>query len=102
MLIFLDTQGPQVSNVQITGAPAFNLFGQKGPNGANPPASNFAQGPTPLVNSLTISVVDNPNRDTVNFPNDVALAADLAAQPGTYVVKGDVVGEVDGIPVGII
>ena len=31
------------------------------------------QGPTPLVDSLTISVVDNPARDTADFPNYLAL-----------------------------
>ena len=84
MLIFLDTQGPQVNSVQITGSPAYSLFGLK-PN-------NALQGPTPLVHSLTITVLDTPNRDTVNFPNDVALVQDLASQPGTYVLKGDANG----------
>ena len=87
MLIFLDTQGPQISGVQITGSPAFSLFGLK-PN-------NAAQGPTPLVHALTINVVDNPNRDTVNFPNDVAIVSDLASQPGTYVLTGDANGIID-------
>ena len=27
--IFIDTQGPQVTNVQITGSPDYNLFGLK-------------------------------------------------------------------------
>ena len=33
MVIFLDTQGPQIDNVQITGSPNFSLFGLK-PNNA--------------------------------------------------------------------
>ena len=64
--IFIDTQGPQISNVQVTGAPTYNLFGEKTVAGS-------VQGPTPLVNSLTISVVDNPARDTFAFPNYEAL-----------------------------
>ena len=92
MLVFIDTQGPQISNVQITGSPTYDLFGVKGPNGGNPPSSDLAQGPTPLVNSLTISVVDDPARDAVNFGGDVAIASDLAAQPGTYTVQGVNIG----------
>ena len=65
MMIFVDTSGPQISNVQITGSPGYNLFGEKT---ANPSST-----PTPLVYSLTISVVDNPARDTANFPNYLAL-----------------------------
>ena len=84
MLIFLDTQGPQISNVQITGSPTYGLFGLK--------PDNAPQGPTPLVDLLTIDVVDTPNRDTTNFPNDVALVTDLASQPGTFVLKGDANG----------
>ena len=94
--------GPVITDVQIanptTGAPLnYNLFGVKGANGSNPGVSNFAQGPTPLVNSLLISVLDNPDRDTIDFPtgiggNVVAIAADLAMQPGTYVIRGDHVG----------
>jgi hypothetical protein len=80
MLVFLDTSGPQISNVAITGSPTFPLFGLKGTVGAQP-------SPTPLVNSLTISVVDNPNRDTVNFPNYVALEDGLYG-PGTVAITG--------------
>ena len=65
MTIFIDTTGPQISNVQITGSPGYNLFGEKT---ANPSST-----PTPLVYSLTISVVDNPARDTANFPDYLAL-----------------------------
>ncbi len=82
--IFIDTQGPQVSNVTITGFPTFNLFALK--------PQNSSQGPTPLVNSLTISIVDNPDRDTINFPAYVALLAAAAANPGDYVVQGDASG----------
>ena len=64
--IFIDTQGPQISNVQITGSPNYNLFGEKTVAGS-------ITSPTPLVNSLTISVVDNPNRDAADFPNYLAL-----------------------------
>lgn len=53
--IFIDTQGPQVTNVFITSAPNFNLFSVK-------PLSGVPQGPTPPVNSLTINVRDLPAR----------------------------------------
>jgi Ca2+-binding RTX toxin-like protein len=52
--IFVDTRGPQVTDVFITNVPAFNLFTLK-PN-------NAPQGPTPAVNSLTIRVQDFPAR----------------------------------------
>ncbi len=66
LTIFIDTQGPQITNVQVNSTTStYNLFGQK--------PTNAAQGPTPLVNSLIISVVDNPARDTVDFPNYLAL-----------------------------
>jgi Ca2+-binding RTX toxin-like protein len=86
--IFLDTQGPQITNVQITGSPAFNLFGLK--------PGNAAQGPTPLVNSLTISVQDLPNRIAAFLYN--ALAADAvdpnlpAEAQGSIHVVGDASG----------
>jgi hypothetical protein len=93
--IFLDTQGPQISGVGIGGNPGFNLFGLKPAESTAPPTPT----PTPPVNSLVISVVDNPNRDTVDFGpgvggNNVAIAADLAAQPGTYVLTGENTGVV--------
>jgi Dockerin type I domain/RTX calcium-binding nonapeptide repeat (4 copies) len=81
--IFLDTAGPQVTNVQITGSPAFNLFGLKATN-------NTDQGPTPAVNSLTISLRDLPNRSNVD-PNFLyeALVESIAEQRGNIVVQGD-------------
>ena len=82
--VFIDTQGPQITNVAITGDPAFNLFGIK--------PDNAAQGPTPPVNSLTISVRDLPGRDTTFFPNYFALLAAVAATPGNYVLVGNASG----------
>ncbi|MFT3883700.1 MAG: hypothetical protein QM703_29235 [Gemmatales bacterium] len=78
----VDLNGPQVTNVQITNAPAYNLFGLK--------PDNTFQGPTPLVNSLTISFQDLPPRvQGFLYP---ALDPVTAATPGMYVVKGDRVG----------
>jgi hypothetical protein len=83
-LVFIDTQGPNVTGVQITGSPGFNLFGLK--------PTNFTQGPTPLVYSLTINVADLPARDAANFPNHVALDVAADSNPGLYAVQGDQVG----------
>src|SRR4051812_5168033 len=47
----LAATGLQILDVDVTGYPGFNIFETK------PTASH-----TPLVNSLTISVVDQPNR----------------------------------------
>ncbi len=82
LLVFVDTQGPQITGVIDTGFPNFNLFGLK-PNNVN-------QGPTPLVHSLTINFQDNPNR--VSQFLYVALDPIAAANPGNYQVKGDNVG----------
>ena len=80
--VFLDTAGPQVTNVQITGSPAYNLFGLK--------PGNALQGPTPAVNSLTVSLRDLPNRSNVdaNFLYE-AIVASIASTPGNIIVKGD-------------
>ncbi|TWT41621.1 Ig-like domain-containing protein [Botrimarina hoheduenensis] len=50
--IFLDTQGPQVGGVYVTGERDYDLFDPK-------PSTD---GPTPLVNSLDIDFVDFPMR----------------------------------------
>src|SRR5690606_32583046 len=89
--IFLDTQGPVITGVEITGNPGFDLFAPK-------PAT---QGPTPLVDSLTINVSDLPAR-IAQFLYD-ALDEQVAETPGHYVLVGDFSGiipidEVDFIP----
>ena len=81
---FIDTQGPQVTAVQITSALAYELFDPK-------PSA----GPTPRTDSLTISFQDLANRNTAAFPSYAALLTALgagAAQPGHYVLKGDANG----------
>ncbi|HEY2414274.1 MAG TPA: hypothetical protein VGI40_18665, partial [Pirellulaceae bacterium] len=75
----VDTFGPQVTNVQITGSPAYNLFGQK--------PGDAAQGPTPAVRSVTISLQDLPNRAPGYLYN--ALDPASATADGNYVLKGD-------------
>ena len=62
--IFVDTQGPQITNVQITGSPAYNLFAVK--------PSNAVQGYTPLVHSLTVSIQDLPARTAAFLYNALA------------------------------
>jgi hypothetical protein len=83
MRIFVDTSGPQVSNVFITSAPMFNLFGLK--------PTNFSAGPTPLVDSLTITITDNPNRVAPDFLFP-AIVQSIAQTPGQIIVKGDFTG----------
>ncbi len=82
--VFIDTQGPQVSNVQISSSLGFDLFDPK-------PSA----GPTPRTDSLTISFQDLANRDTLTFPSNPALLTALAAaaaEPGHYVLRGDANG----------
>jgi hypothetical protein len=81
--IFIDTQGPQISNVAITGSPNYDLFATKGPNS---PTS-----PTPLTYSLTISFIDNPVRVGPNFVYPAVNPA-LAQTVGNYSVVGEANG----------
>jgi hypothetical protein len=75
--VFIDTQGPQVTGLLITNRPNFDLFDPK-------PSSN---GPTPRVDSLTISLRDLPNR-VAQFLYG-ALNVGVAGQPGHYLLRGD-------------
>ncbi|MGQ9503918.1 MAG: Ig-like domain-containing protein [Thermogutta sp.] len=78
--IWIDTQGPRVTGVFITSAPAFNLF--------NPKPS---AGPTPLVNSLSINVQDLPVRAN-GFLYD-AIAGNALA-PSHFTLMGDANGAI--------
>ncbi|RLT12749.1 MAG: CHRD domain-containing protein [Planctomycetota bacterium] len=79
--IFLDTQGPQVTNVQITSALTYDLFDPKP-----------SLGPTPRTDALTISFHDFPAR-TAAFPNP-AINPIVGVNPGHYVLRGDANGVV--------
>ena len=79
VVIFLDTQGPQVTAVFITDVPDFNLFGLK-PN-------NASSGPTPLINSLTINLQDLPERVAAFLYE--AIDAGIASTPGVISLRGD-------------
>ncbi|MGB7324210.1 MAG: dockerin type I domain-containing protein [Rubripirellula sp.] len=73
--IFIDTQGPQVTNVFITGNEAFNLFTLK-PDTPEP---------TPRVDSLTIAVQDLPARVAAFLYSAVSNVPPLAP----IVLQGD-------------
>ena len=75
--IFVDTAGPQVTNVSITGNPAYDLFNLK-PNNVN-------QGPTPPITSLTIDVQDLPARAAGFLYDAIANIPPLAP----VVLQGD-------------
>jgi hypothetical protein len=86
--IFIDTQGPQITDVTINNLDAddYDLFDPK-------PSQT---GPTPLIDSLTIHVRDLPSRvdQAVNI-NDFlyeAIKADIAGTAGNYLLVGDHVG----------
>ncbi len=84
--IFVDTQGPQIANVQITGNPAYDLFDLKP-----------SQGPTPVVDSLSIAVQDLPHRAALFLYDALQAGADgnPAENPGHYQVVGDHNGTID-------
>jgi hypothetical protein len=89
--VLIDAEGPQVTDVFITGhGPSdpvpYNLFGQK--------PGNAAQGPTPVVNSLTIRLQDLPNREAEFFANYFALNPTASSVPGNFVLTGDATGVV--------
>ncbi|HOP76785.1 MAG TPA: Ig-like domain-containing protein [Thermogutta sp.] len=81
--IFLDTRGPRVESVFITSAPAFDLF--------NPKPSD---GPTPLVDQLSIVITDGPDRAVGWLYNALALngAGEFAVDPGHFSLVGDANG----------
>ena len=83
--IFIDTQGPQITGVEVAGVPDYDLFDPK-------PSEN---GFTPLVNALTINVRDLPNRSNVdsNFLYQ-ALVENIAEAPGNFLLVGDHVGTI--------
>lgn len=81
--IFIDTQGPQVDDVYITDFEDYDLFDPK-------PSEN---GYTPLIESLTIDIVDLPDRVIGFFYN--ALKDDIAEVEGNYLLVGDHVGIID-------
>lgn len=83
MSIFIDTQGPQVTDVFITGEPGFDLFLSKF-DGLD------ALTPTPLVHSLSIRIQDLPSR-VAEFLYQ-ALDNNVALNPGHYLVRGDFSG----------
>ena len=74
----------RVTNVQITGVP--------GPTTCSAEAGQCVRRARPRWSSLTISLHDLPARDAANFPNDVAILAAVAADPGNYLLVGDANG----------
>ncbi len=90
--VLIDPEGPQVTDVFITGhgpndpAP-YNLFGQK--------PGNASEGPTPAVNSITIRLEDLPSREAAYFANYLALNPGASAVPGNFVLAGDATGIVE-------
>ncbi len=99
MKIFVDTEGPQISGVSITGAPGFNLFTEK--------SADNTSGPTPLVFGLDIHVQDLPPR-VADFLYNAIEAAIVDGQeyvnpttglpvPGEFANGGiSLVGEANG------
>jgi hypothetical protein len=84
--IFLDTVGPQVTDVFITGREDYDLFGLKQPPGGEQPP----HGPTPLVNSITIRLQDLPDR-IAGFLFDAIVEGSAEAR-GVISVRGDATG----------
>ncbi len=94
LTIFIDTQGPSVVSVSANAQPAlgggsYDLFDPK-------PSVN---GPSPLINSITINFLDFPGRiDLPGTANDFlypAIDPTIAGAVGNYSVIGDHVGHVD-------
>ncbi len=79
--IFIDTQGPQIEDVIVPDFPAYDVFDPK-------PSEN---GPTPLIDSIQIDVIDQPDRLALDFLYE-ALKQGIAEAPGNYAVVGDHVG----------
>ncbi|MEL6896698.1 MAG: dockerin type I domain-containing protein, partial [Planctomycetota bacterium] len=80
---FLDVSGPTVSRVSITNVGGHNLFGIKNVDGTT--------APTPRIDSLTIDLLDGPNRVAPNFLFN-AVQQQIAENPGHYQLIGDHTG----------
>ncbi len=79
---------PPVPNATgVSEVPIFNLFATEPQT-----AAGFTQGPTPFVNSLTISIEDKPPSGGTNFPVFAALNITADENPGLYTVVGDQTG----------
>jgi hypothetical protein len=85
LTIFLDTQGPTVSSVNISGAGStFPLFETKVTPNATPT-------PTPLINSLVVNFADQPVRVGPDFVYP-AVNPILATTTSNYALVGEHVG----------
>jgi hypothetical protein len=78
---FVDAAGPQITDVYVTSDPDYDLFAPK-------PTTD---GPTPLVDRLTIEVQDFPARLAPDFLYP-ALVESIAEHPGHYHLVGDANG----------
>ena len=81
--IFVDTQGPQITDVHITGSPSLRPVRSQ---------AGQRQGPTPLVNSLTISFSDLPAAARRDFLYTRRCWPPWPQQPGNYLLVGDANG----------
>ncbi len=90
--VFIDTRGPQVTDVFISGDPGYNLFDQK-----EHPVGRLV--PTPLAHSLSIEVRDLPGQATGFLYG--ALVEAVAENPGQYLLVGDANGEIPVVEVVI-
>ncbi len=90
--IFLDTQGPQVTDIFVSMFPDFDLFASKGEGGTPEP--------TPPVTMLSISFRDLPARVAPAFLNPFANLA-VVVNPAHYRLIGDNVGVIPIVSVMI-
>ena len=90
-MINVDTFGPQVTGVAITGANGYNLFSQE-------EAGDHV--PTPLVNSLTLGVQDLVARCSGYLYPALDQTVDL--NPGHYRLVGDSNGVVPIATVSVV
>ncbi|HVX13123.1 MAG TPA: DUF4214 domain-containing protein [Pirellulales bacterium] len=84
LTIFLDTQGPTISNVNITGNPTYPLFDTKLTATTSPT-------PTPLVTSIDVDFSDLPVRVGPNFVYP-AVNPTLAETTANYALVGEHTG----------
>jgi hypothetical protein len=95
LTIFIDTRGPQVTNVFVTSDPGYDLFDPK-------PSTD---GPTPLVFQLSVDVQDFParalnflyaaiktNPEATDLATGMVINASVLLPPGYVIVKGDANG----------
>ena len=99
LTIFVDTQGPKITNVTRGMVSTDNVFDFDGETSLFEPKPS-PTGPDPLVHSIVVHFSDLPDRTAFPFDYDALLEA-LAAEEGNYQLVGDHNGNIAIVQVNV-